>query len=105
MKHTLWLLKYVSSAKALARKLNDHPRFQDYKIVLAAGDGKLDEEGDSSDDKTIDSNIKSSLLKVKDAIRNYDKTITLSVGQLTTGITIPEWTGVLMLSNMQSPAL
>ena len=105
LKHTLWLLKYVSSAKALARKLNDHPRFQDYKIVLAAGDGKLDEEGDSSDDKTIDSNIKSSLLKVKDAIRNYDKTITLSVGQLTTGITIPEWTGVLMLSNMQSPAL
>lgn len=29
----------------------------------------------------------------------------LSVGQLTTGVTVPEWTGVLMLSNMKSPAL
>ena len=32
-------------------------------------------------------------------------TITVSVGQLTTGVTIPEWTGVLMLSNMKSPSL
>ena len=28
--------------------------------------------------------------------------ITLSVGQLTVGVTIPEWSGVLMLSNMKS---
>lgn len=35
----------------------------------------------------------------------HDKTITLSVGQLTTGVTIPEWTAVLMLSNMSSPSL
>lgn len=33
------------------------------------------------------------------------KTITLSVGQLTTGITIPEWSAVLMLSNIKSPSL
>jgi hypothetical protein len=39
------------------------------------------------------------------AIKENDKTITLSVGQLTTGITIPEWTAVLMLSNVKSPAL
>ena len=105
LKHTLWLLKYVRSAKALAKKLSEHQRFSDYKIVLAAGDGKLDDEGESNDDKTLDSNIKTSFAKVKDAIKNNDKTITLSVGQLTTGITIPEWTGVLMLSNMKSPAL
>ena len=30
---------------------------------------------------------------------------TLSVGQLTTGVTIPEWTAVMMLSNVKSPAL
>jgi len=42
---------------------------------------------------------------VKNAILSHDKTITLSVGQLTTGVTIPEWTAVLMLSNMSSPAL
>lgn len=43
--------------------------------------------------------------KVVAAIAEHEKTITLSVGQLTTGITIPEWTAVLMLSNMRSPAL
>lgn len=44
-------------------------------------------------------------MNFKETIANNDKTITLSVGQLTTGITIPEWTAVLMLNNMKSPAL
>lgn len=104
LKHTLWLLKYVSSAKALADKLSKHSVFKDYKIVLAAGDGKLDNEG-LGDDETIDKNIKNSYDKVVNAIKTNVKTITISVGQLTTGITIPEWTGVMMLSNMKSPAL
>lgn len=95
LKHTFWILDRVDSAKALAKKLEDHPTFKNYKIVLAAGDGKLDD----------DEETKKSFDKVKDAIANNDKTITLSVGQLTTGITIPEWTAVLMLSNMKSPAL
>lgn len=42
---------------------------------------------------------------MKAAIAKHDKTITLSVGQLTTGITVPEWTAVLTLSNIKSPAL
>lgn len=105
LKHTLWILKYVSSAKALAKKLMDHPVFKKYKIVLAAGDGKLDDEGNSDDDTTMNNNIKTSYDKVVNAIKNNDKTITISVGQLTTGITIPEWTGVMMLSNMKSPSL
>lgn len=104
LNHTLWLLKYVSSAKALARKLNNHPIFgKDYKIVLAAGDGKVDNEGNLAD-KNGDT-IKKSYDKVVDAIKNNAKTITISVGQLTTGITIPEWTAVMMLSNVKSPAL
>lgn len=105
LKHTLWILKYVSSAKALAKKLMDHPVFKKYKIVLAAGDGKLDDEGNSDDDTTMNNNIITSYDKVVNAIKNNDKTITISVGQLTTGITIPEWTGVMMLSNMKSPSL
>lgn len=105
LKHTLWLLKYVSSAKALAKKLQNHEVFKDYKIVLAAGDGKIDNEGNSSDEISFDKNIKNSYDKVVDAIKNNDKTITISVGQLTTGITIPEWTAVMMLSNVKSPAL
>lgn len=95
LKHTFWLLDRVDSAKALARKLQKHPVFKDYEIVVAAGDGKLSE----------DEEYKKSYDKVRDAIKNHDKTITLSVGQLTTGITIPEWTAVLMLSNVKSPAL
>lgn len=95
LKHTFWLLDRVDSARALAEKLNSHPVFKDYKIILAAGDGKLSE----------DEETKKSYDKVVEAIREYDKTITLSVGQLTTGITIPEWTAVLMLSNVKSPAL
>lgn len=95
LKHTFWLLNRVASAKALAKKLKLHPVFKDYEIILAAGDGKLDD--DDANEKAFD--------RVKDAIQKCDKTITLSVGQLTTGVTIPEWTAVLMLSNMASPAL
>lgn len=94
--HTFWLLERVDSAKALAKMLKEHPIFENYEIVLAAGDGRLEE-----DDAT---KSKSSFDKVREAIKNHDKTITLSVGQLTTGVTIPEWTAVFMLSNMKSPA-
>lgn len=95
LKHTFWLLNRVASARALAKKLKRHPVFKDYDIILAAGDGRLDD--DDANEKAFD--------RVKEAIQNHDKTITLSVGQLTTGVTIPEWTGVLMLSNMGSPSL
>lgn len=95
LKHTFWLLNRVDSAKALAEKLQNHDVFKDYKIILAAGDGKIDDVEET----------KKSYDKVIEAIKNYDKTITLSVGQLTTGVTIPEWTAVLMLSNVKSPSL
>ncbi|WP_281714530.1 DEAD/DEAH box helicase family protein [Allobaculum stercoricanis] len=95
LKHTFWLLNRVDSAKALARKLKEHPIFNDYEIVLAAGDGKLSDDEENM--KSYD--------KVRKAIDENEKTITLSVGQLTTGVTIPEWTAVMMLSSMKSPAL
>jgi len=95
LKHTLWMLSRVDSARALAKKLSNHPVFSEYEIVLAAGDGRI-EDVDAAE-KSFD--------KVREAIRDHDKTITLSVGQLTTGVTIPEWTAVLMLSNMKSPSL
>jgi len=95
LKHTFWLLNRVDSAKALARKLREHPIFAEYEIVLVAGDGKLDDDSENS--KAFD--------KVVKAIKENEKTITISVGQLTTGVTVPEWTAVLMLSNVKSPAL
>ena len=94
--HTLWLLNRVESAKALARILQEEGSgFEDYEVVLAAGDGRLSEDAETA----------KSYNKVKEAIAHHDKTITLSVGQLTTGVTIPEWSGVLILSNMKSPSL
>lgn len=95
LRHTFWLLNRVDSAKALARKLKEHPVFKDYEVVLAAGDGKVDDDDENA--KSFD--------KVKKAIAEHEKTITISVGQLTTGVTIPEWTAVLMLSNIASPSL
>lgn len=94
--HTLWLLNRVESAKALARLLQEEGSgFEDYEVVLAAGDGRLGEEAETA----------KSYNKVKEAIAHHARTITLSVGQLTTGVTVPEWSGVLMLSNMKSPSL
>lgn len=95
IKHSFWLLNRVNSAKALANKLKAHPVFKDYEVVLAAGDGRIDDAYENE----------KSLNKVRKAIAENDKTITLSVGQLTTGITVPEWTAVLMLSNVKSPSL
>lgn len=96
LKHTFWLLNRVSSAQALAEILKKHPVFESYKIILAAGNGKTEEDIDANEN---------SLQRVRNEIKLNDKTITLSVGQLTTGVTIPEWTAVMMLSNIKSPAL
>lgn len=100
LKHTFWLLDRVASAKALAKLLGDDAAFMHHKIIIAAGDGRdLAEEAEDfvSNEKSYD--------KVRKAIAENEYTITISVGQLTTGVTIPEWTAVMMLSNVSSPAL
>lgn len=97
LRHTFWLLNRVDSAIALKKKLDNHPVFKDYEVVLAAGNGRMDGDDQVVNAKSFD--------RVNEAIRTHDYTITLSVGQLTTGVTIPEWTGVLMLSSIKSPAL
>jgi len=101
IRHSFWLLNRVASAKALQKLLKKHDVFQDYTVVLAAGDGKTAEETDAIA-------VGKSLDKVRAAIARAEesdgKTITLSVGQLTTGVTVPEWTAVIMLSNLSSPA-
>ena len=94
LSHTMWYLNRVASAKALEKLLREDEVFHEYRVVLAAGDGRGDEDEQTA--KAFD--------KVKDAIANYEKTITLTVGQLTVGVTVPEWSGVLMLCNMKSPS-
>lgn len=94
-RHSLWVVPGVKEAKALAALLRDHHIFSHFTIVNVAGEG--DEEIDTSD----------ALSAVKDAMTNNPNdtyTITLSCGRLTTGVSVPEWTAVLMLSGTYSTA-
>src|SRR5699024_10994065 len=101
---TFWLLPRINVAKALERSLKSHPRFNEYELVLAAGDGISIQEDIEVEALDLKGNTKS-LHKGREAIQKNDKTIPLSVGQLTTGVTIPEWTAVFMLHNIESPSL
>lgn len=106
LNHTFWLLPRVNSAKALEKLLNSHPIFCEYKTILAAGDGRSIITETNFEDEIQDyKKNEKSFDKVKAAIIENEKTITLSVGQLTTGVTIPEWSAVFMLSNIKSPSL
>lgn len=107
LRHTFWLVgNRVNSAKAMEKLLRRHPVFSQYKIVLAAGDGKSLSDDDEVTEEIQDAaRNKRSIEKVRQAIAKHDKTITLSVGQLTTGVTIKEWSAVLMLSDIKQETL
>ena len=84
--HTLWMVPGVKSAKALSAMLQAHPVFGHFEIVNVAGDGDDDaERGDA-------------LELVQKAIAKNYYTITISCGKLTTGVSVPEWSAVFMLS-------
>lgn len=104
LNHTFWLLPRVKAAKALEKLLKKHPTFKEYAIILAAGDGISISE-DLEEEALNEKENSKSFDRVRKAIQKHDKTITLSVGQLTTGVTIPEWTAVFMLNNVESPSL
>lgn len=92
-KHSLWMLPGVKEAKALSTLLKNHPIFSMFEIVNVAGDGDDDVPSDDA------------LKMVRMAIDNAGKngyTITLSCGKLTTGVTIPEWTAVMMMCGSYS---
>lgn len=88
-RHTLWMVPGVKSAKALSAMLRNHPVFGLFEIVNVAGDGDEEEANEEA------------LRKVEKAIGpdpGQTRTITLSCGRLTTGVSVKPWTGVLMLS-------
>lgn len=108
LKHTFWLVgNRVASAMAMEKMLRHHPVFSEYKIVLAAGNGRSSQsDNNSSEDEMKDTAAnEKALSRAKKAIKENDRTITLSVGQLTTGVTIKEWSAVLMLSDIKSESL
>ena len=94
-RHSLWMVPGVKEAKALSKLLKDHPVFGQFNIANVAGDG--DEE----------TNFKDALDLVRKAITDQPQdthSITISCGRLTTGVTVPEWTAVFMLSGAYSTA-
>ena len=96
LSHTLWYLNRIQSVEALEKLLAADPVFNEYYVVKVVGDGSSNEDEDASAKKNFE--------RVKQAIAAHDKTITLTVGQLTVGVTVPEWSGVLMLCNLKSPS-
>ena len=91
LNHTFWFLPSVASCKAMGELLRNHPFYKEYQVIVCAGN----EAGMGVE----------ALKPVREAIKNgFDtKTITLSCGKLTTGVTVSEWGGIFMLRDTASP--
>jgi len=91
--HTLWFLPSVAACYAMRNLLakRQNAFFHDYKVIVAAG-------------ASAGIGVKA-LPPVLDAIDDplTTKTITLTCGKLTTGVTVRPWTGIFMLRNTTSP--
>lgn len=94
-RHTLWMVPGVKEARALSAMLQTHPVFQYFKVVNVAGDGDQDEESRDALEA-----VEQAIGKDPDATR----TITLSCGRLTTGVSVKAWTAVFMLSGSYNTA-
>lgn len=93
LQHSFWFLPNVAACHAMANLLAEkHNTFWgDYDVVVAAG-------------ATAGIGLEA-LPPVRKAIGSgFDtKSITLSCGKLTTGVTVPQWSSILMLRNLKSP--
>ena len=93
LQHSFWFLPNVAACHAMANLLAEkHNTFwHDYAVIVSAGAGA----GIGLE----------ALPPVRQAIGNgfETKTITLSCGKLTTGVTVKEWSSILMLRNLKSP--
>ena len=93
LQHTLWFLPNVASCYAMANLLADRKNtfYHDYRINVCAG---------------TEAGIGAAALEpVQHSMGDplETKTITLSCGKLTTGVTVKPWTGIFMLRNLSSP--
>jgi len=91
--HTFWFLPSVASCYAMRKLLlkRQNKFYRDYQVIVAAG---------SAAGIGVEA-----LAPVKHAMDDplQTKTITLSCGKLTTGVTVRPWTGIFMLRNCSSP--
>lgn len=93
LQHAFWFLPNVAACHAMANLLAEKQNvfWHDYNVLVAAG--------------AAAGIGLAALPPVREAIGSgFDtKTITLSCGKLTTGITVPQWSSILMLRNLKSP--
>ena len=93
LQHSFWFMPNVAACHAMANLLADRHNvfWHDYDVVVAAGANA-----------GIGLNA---LPPVREAIGSgfSTKTITLSCGKLTTGVTVSQWSSILMLRNLKSP--
>ena len=93
LSHTFWFLPNVASCYAMDNLLRQKQNsfYHDYRINVCAG-GKAGIGADA---------LAPVLRSMDDPLET--KTITLSCGKLTTGVTVKPWTGIFMLRNLKSP--
>lgn len=93
LNHTLWYLPRVNSCYAMRNLLRESQNvfFRDYTVNVCAGS----EAGIGA----------AALDKVRESMEDplNSRTITLTCGKLTTGVTVKPWCGIFMLTNMKSP--
>ena len=93
LSHTFWFLPSVASCHAMCNLLmkRQNKFYHDYNIIVAAG----------SSAGIGAAALPPVLAAMDDPLKS--KSITLSCGKLTTGVTVRPWTGIFMLRNSSSP--
>lgn len=112
LEHTVWYLNSVNQCLAMQDLLRNTPEAgfdRGFDIICAAGTGT---------DKRIKTNGRTEAYKIDNGIEMVKnrialakaasndsgvRTITLTCGRLMTGVSVPEWSGILMLRNLESP--
>ncbi len=93
LSHTFWFLPSVASCHAMKNLLKKRQNkfYHDYRVIVAAG--------------TSAGIGAAALPPVQEAMDDplKTRTITLSCGKLTTGVTVKPWAGILMLRNASTP--
>ena len=93
VEHAVWFMPTVASAHAMSGALEAHPFFKDFLVHVAAGNS-------AGMGAAAKGPVDEMLAK---AHKLGKQTITLSVGKLMTGVTVPQWTSILILRSLKSP--
>ena len=93
LSHTFWYLPSVAACHAMKNLMFERQNrfYHDYKVMVCAGSKAG--IGVAALQPVLDG--------MEDPLRS--KSITLSCGKLTTGVSVKPWTGILMLRNISSP--